>query len=60
VVTPLIPDLIEDTYEHDDYGNRTNEAGRLSGADAIEALCFHEKLVFKALEAAKSRQRRLE
>ena len=48
-----VAEVIEATYDHDEQGHRTIEAGQLSGADVIEALCFHEELVFKALEVAK-------
>lgn len=54
-----VAEVIEATYDHDEQGHRTNEAGRLSGADVIEALCFHEELVFQALEAAKGMPRLL-
>ena len=48
-----VTEVIEETYDHDDQGNRTNEAGRLSGADVIEALCLHEEIIFAALKEAK-------
>lgn len=53
-------DIIEATYAHDDAGNRIeDQAGSVSGADVIEALCRLEVDAASVMADVASRLRNL-
>ena len=49
----LVAGIIEETYPHDDEGNRINGDSPVSGADVVDALCAIEQQIAEALSSAK-------